>query len=119
MADPRKELLRLWERTSETGRAHLLEYARYLSERMPAASEPPAQPNPIPPRPGETVVAALKRLSASYPMLDRARLLDETSVLMAQHTLEGRPREEVIAELEAVFVRHFERWHAERKRSGG
>ena len=42
-----------------------------------------------------------------YPMLDRERMLSETSGLMAAHTLQGRAAKEVIDDLEAMFERHY------------
>ena len=55
----------------------------------------------------ESVVAAIRRLSTSYPMLDRRRLLNVTSSRMTQHTLHGRPAPEVIDELEQVFAAEY------------
>jgi hypothetical protein len=42
-------------------------------------------------------------------MLDKAKMLNETSALMAQHIMQGRDAEEVIDELEQVFATHYER----------
>ena len=42
-------------------------------------------------------------------MLDRAKLLNETSVLVSQHVIHGRDAREVIDDLEALFRRHYER----------
>jgi hypothetical protein len=52
---------------------------------------------------------ALKRLSATYPMLDRKKLLDATSTLVMQHLVVGRGKVEVIDELEIVFRREYEK----------
>jgi hypothetical protein len=86
----------------------LLDFAEFLYERHGAAREVPA-PVEIPRPESETVVAAIKRLRATYPMLDPARLLNETSVLMAQHVTQGRAAGEVIEELEVLFRSHYER----------
>lgn len=51
---------------------------------------------------------AIKRLTQTYPMLDRRKLLADTSKYVAQHALEGRSAVEVIDELEVVFSRHYE-----------
>ena len=62
------------------------------------------------PRPeNESVVAAIRRLSKSYRMLDKSDMLHETSDLMSSHVLKGRPAEEVIDELEVLFLRHYEK----------
>jgi hypothetical protein len=71
---------------------------------------------------GETVVAAIRRLSASYPMLDRRRLLNTTSSLMAQHILQGRAAAEVIDQLEQAFLEHYrelvDAWNREHGQGG-
>jgi hypothetical protein len=41
-------------------------------------------------------------------MLDRSKMLNETSVLMTQHVISGRDAVEVIDELEILFRRHYE-----------
>jgi hypothetical protein len=56
----------------------------------------------------ESVVAAIKRLRRTYPMLDGGSLLNETSALMAAHVLQGRPAAEVIDALEALFSARFD-----------
>lgn len=85
----------------------LLEFAEFLQARS-AAEEPPAEPVPVVPRPQqESVVKAIKRLAASYPMLDRGKMFSDTSALMTQHVMQGRPASEVIDDLEALFQKHY------------
>jgi len=104
-----KELLRLFKGLSETQQETLLSFARFLASEID--DTPQALPEPdIQPRPeGESVVKAMKRLSATYHMLDKSKLLNETSALMAQHVMQGRPASEVIDELELVFETHYRR----------
>lgn len=87
----------------------LLEYAEFLRARY--AGSPPATTEPldIPRPPEESVVRAIKRLRETYPMLDPAKLLNETSGLMTQHVVQGRGAVEVIDELEVLFRRHYEK----------
>jgi hypothetical protein len=96
----------------------LLEFAEFLLQRHGAAdaigmplSGPAEIPAPLDiPRPAEeSVVKAVKRLRATYPMLDARKLLNETSALMTQHVMQGRDRAEVIEELEILFRTHYER----------
>jgi hypothetical protein len=108
MAGREKELLRLYARLAEADRATLLSFAEFLAARSPAPGPVPA-PMPVPRRDNETVVGAIKRLSATYPMLDKSKMLNETSTLVAQYSLQGRPAGEVIAELEVVFESHYRR----------
>lgn len=53
------------------------------------------------------MIKAIKRLRETYPMIDRAKLLNETSALMNQHLIHGRAATEIIDELEALFRRHY------------
>lgn len=110
-----QRLLRLFRRLSKADRASLLAFAEFLVQRTDASSEgerhSPAAVEPFDiPRPDEeTVIAAIRRLNATYPMLDRDELLHEASDLMTAHVMQGRPAGEVIDQLEIVFRRHFER----------
>ncbi len=103
-----KSLLECFRKLPESEAQTLLAFAEFLRERCaePVPTELPA-PTPVPRPEGESVVGALKRLSASYPMLDKGKMLNETSMLMAQHIMQGRDAGEVIEELELVFERHY------------
>ncbi len=105
-----KRLLKIFRALGPEDRETLMAFGEFLASRAREASPRPMEPHPIPRPPKETVVGAIKRLSASYPMLDKAALLNETSMLMAQHVMHGRPAEEVIDELEVLFRRHYERY---------
>lgn len=102
-----KALLGLFRSLAPEQRRILLEFARFLASRGEALPAQVPPPNPIPRPQQETVVRAIKRLRATYPMLDSAKLLHETSHHMSQHMVQGRPAPEVIEELELVFKRHY------------
>jgi len=95
----------------------LLDFAEFLDARQhePATAADADVPITVPTpeniaRPAqESVVKAIKRLVATYPMLDRSKMLNETSSLMTQHIMHGRNVAEVIDELEAVFRRHYDK----------
>jgi hypothetical protein len=106
-ADERR-LIKRFRALSGTDRETLLAFAEFLTKRdRPAAPRAPAEPQKLPRPPQETVVGAIKRLSASYAMLERETLLNETSALMSAHLLQGRAAAEVIDELESLFARHY------------
>lgn len=112
-----KELLRLFRDLPPSAQALLLEFAEFLAAKYQKAGEPLVEPNPIPAPENESVVGALKRLSASFPMLDKAKLLNETSILVSQHVMQGRDKIEVIEEIEAVFNRHYRRYIGKKEES--
>ena len=126
MDDLKKRLLHCFDGLDERQRQTLLSFAEFLASREDASPAPeaaeqpsaPPRPTPIPRPEQETVVAAIKRLSASFHMLDKSRVLHETSSLMAQHMLQGRDARDVIDELEAVFERHYRRLCGEQGQGG-
>ena len=103
-----KRLLEIVDRLPPEQQAQLCEFAEFLYQRHRQAPVPADLVDIARPQ-EESVIQAIKRLTASYPMLDTASLLSETSVLMNQHLLQARPAAEVIDELESLFRRHFER----------
>jgi len=113
-----KRLTEIAQRLPASQAAALLEFAEFLlirhgmtgAESMPiaTAAEIPA-PLDIPRPAEESVVKAVKRLRATYPMLDARKLLNETSSLMTQHVMQGRDKVEVIEEMEILFRTHYEK----------
>ena len=104
-----RRLLELLARLPEAKAQALLDYAEFLAARHGDTLET-TTPLDIPRPDSETVVKAIKRLSATYPMLDRSKILNETSVLVTQHVMHGRDAVEVIDELEILFRREFDRY---------
>ncbi len=114
MTSTEKRLLRLFRDLDDQQRDTLLAFAEFLRTRL--MPQPPSElPTPeLIPRPdSESVVAAIRRLSASYSMLDKGRMLNDTSNLMTQHVMQGRPADEVVDELEEVFRRHYAQFKQE------
>ncbi len=113
LSPDRQRLLDLYGRLDPAARETLLSFAGFLVERATPGEAAAAVERPVPveiPRPSqESVIAAIRRLSASFHMLDKSLLLHETSELVTAHIMQGRPAAEVIDELEVVFRRHYER----------
>ena len=118
--DQKDAFLRLFEGLSTADQAAIVSFAEFLFSRSgslplpaPAPSEP-ALPVEIPepesiPRPeDEKVVAAVKRLSKTYFMLDKKAMLGETSDLVTQHIIQGRDVVDVIDELESLFDQKYQ-----------
>jgi len=121
MKPAEKKLLKYYSKLTPEQRVTLLQFAEFLSEK---ASTDYTAPEDIPEpqlkeRPAEeTVVAAIKRLTASYPMLERDKLFNETSTLMTRHVMQGEAAAIVIDELELLFQRKYQQMldeHAELK----
>lgn len=107
-----QSLLKLYRQLSPSDREGLLSYAEFLRQRAAGADEQgvalEAQlPADIPRPESETVVAAMRRLSRTFYMIEKDELLHEASELMTAHLMQGRPAAEVIDELEVVFRRHY------------
>ncbi len=113
---PQRRLLALFSSLGAQDRASLLAFAEFLAARAVPAAEPMdvAEPRVVPRPERESVIAAIRRLSEGYHMLDKSLMLHETSALMSAHVLQGKPAAEVIDELEQLFVTHFERYRADR-----
>nr|MBS0020606.1 Crp/Fnr family transcriptional regulator [Gammaproteobacteria bacterium] len=115
MQQQKRRLLQLFSALSAADRETVLLFAEFLNAR-PGQEVVAISPPRVLPRPSEeSVIAAIKRLSASYPMLDGTAMLNDTSTLMAQHILQGRAASEIIDELEEVFYAKYERLRAESK----
>lgn len=111
-----KRLLRLFRALDEEQRRTVLSFAEFLAARRQSVSAAPlAESEPIPRPEQESVAKAIKRLTATYPMLERSKLLHETSACMARHIMHGKPAAEVIDELELVFLQHYERYRDSNK----
>lgn len=101
----RESFAKLNDRDKET----LLRFADFL-----AASSGPHYPMGEFPEPEaierpeqESVVKAIKRLATTYPMINRDKLLHQTSDLMTAHLINGRAAAEVIDDLEQLFAGHY------------
>lgn len=102
-------LLAVFRKLAPDDRHALQAYAEFLAVRSGALGEdaPAGEPQVLPRPENESVVMAIRRLTQSYPMLDRRKLIGRTSQLMAEHALQGRAAAEVITELEVVFEHHY------------
>lgn len=114
-APQEKRLRSLFRELSAHDQVTLLKFAEFLAS-LPTAVVQTSQPCPEPvllERPAtESVVKAIKRLKASYPMLSADSLLSPTSDLMAAHMIKGRPASEIVDELEQVFADYYQQFKA-------
>ena len=132
MTDQQQALIDYYQDLSSEDQHSLLRFAEFLATGAvphgPAAdhveasdvdsssAQPPSKSDVIPKpekieRPeDERVVDALKRLSATYPMLEKKNLLNKASELVAQHVMFGKPAVVVINEVEVIFVEAYDKY---------
>ncbi|WP_353572364.1 hypothetical protein [Candidatus Albibeggiatoa sp. nov. BB20] len=105
-----KQFIKIYQQLPAAEQETLFAFAEFLLSRVESSSESELILEPeIIPRPAqETVIGAVKRLSKSYPMLDKSALLNETSSLVTANLVQGRDRAEVIDELETVFANAYQ-----------
>ena len=108
-----EKIIGILKNLSSADQEAVVSFAEFLLSRaatpaaMPAVSVEIPEPELVPRPQDEKVVAAIKRLSKAYSMLDKSKMLGVTSDLMTQHILQGRDAMEVIDELEQVFADHY------------
>lgn len=112
---PDKKLLKMFRAMDSGSQEHLLSFAEYLASKSQAIEQDMGEPLLIAGADDESVIQAIKRLSQCYPMLEKSRLLNDTSALMTQHMLQGRERDDVISELEEIFANHYQQYLDEKK----
>ena len=108
MKKSEKKLLEYFRALPAEAAQQLQDFAEFLAAKYTAEVETHADPVAIERPEQETVVAAVKRLSATYPMLNKDALLHETAGLVTQHIVQGREANEVIDELEVVFRKKYD-----------
>jgi hypothetical protein len=100
-------LLKSFRALDAGDRDTLIKFAEFLASHK-SDPQPLGLPKPIPRPQKESVVAAIRRLSDTYCMLDKDAMLHEVSAMMAEHVLQGKPAADVIDVLEQTFRRHYE-----------
>lgn len=119
MTSNEKKLLYYFSLLGDEHQKLIMEFIEFLGSKYSNAAHPEMTSGTIPdvendadkvteptltPRPeSESVIAAIKRLSQNYPMLNKEKLFDKTSSLMTAHIMQGRDIVDVIDELESVF----------------
>ena len=109
MVDPdRKHWQTLFDRLTAEHRQSLLNFAQYLLSCQPDFAPAELEVADIPRPQSESVIGAIRRLSETYPMLDRAKLFNQASSLMTQHVLQGLEAGATIDQLEDLFSGCYE-----------
>ena len=96
-------LAKIYDLLPEHDQKALFDFAEFLLSRAPEKEPEIQEPLDIPRPETESVIAAIKRLNQTYPMIKRSMLLHETSNFMMQHVVSGRTASEVIDDMENMF----------------
>ncbi len=132
MTDEQQTLLDFYQDLSLEDKHSLLRFAEFLatgtvssesavdkpgmdetespSDQSPVKNDVIPEPEKIERPEDERVVDALKRLSATYPMLEKKTLLNKASELVAQHVMFGKPAVVVINEIEEMFAEAYDKF---------
>ncbi|MCU7960861.1 MAG: hypothetical protein KZQ58_12885 [gamma proteobacterium symbiont of Bathyaustriella thionipta] len=122
LSERERKLLKLFKTLAADEQGSLLDFAGFLSKRQGLESQAPdteqpaavlAEPQLIAGPDDETVIAALKRLSGIYHMLPKERLLNKTANLMTAHIVKGQAADEIIVQLEDLFLLEYEAFKSE------
>ena len=106
------KLLNIFSDLDDNDQNSVMSFAQFLLEKARQEGRLVVEEEPLViPRPKEDrVVAAIKRLSAAFPMIKKDTMLNETASLMTAHMIQGRAAVEVIDELEVLFQVRYEEY---------
>lgn len=112
-----KQLIDYYSSLSSSDKDNLLAFAEFLSQRVTLNNvdkelidrTTQSQPVAIKRPETESVIKAIKRLTATYPMVEKENLLHSISDLITAHMMQGKKAEIVIDELEDLFLNAFEK----------
>lgn len=104
-----KRLREIYDALPQEQQKQLLAFAEFLQTQTVDVPKDIPAPKDIPRPDNESVIKATRRLSETYFMIDKSKMLNDTSTLMAQHVMQGRDAKEVIDDLEAAFERAYKK----------
>lgn len=118
-----RKLVKVFKSLDVANKESLLAFAEFLQSRSQSAENNSDVETVVPtealdiPRPEkESVVKAIKRLSATYPMVDKEGILHPISGLMTSHIMQGREANTVIDELEVLFSKEYKKIFAQEEK---
>lgn len=107
--DIEQALLKAFRQMTPTARCTLADFADFLSQRHPVVTTPVSeQPLQVPRPVEESVIAAIRRLARTYPMLDSDNVFSAATTLMTRHVMGQQAAVEVIDELEVMFKARYD-----------
>ncbi len=103
-----KDLIELFEVLDSERQNSLFYFAEYLCSRGDLISKEIGEPESVPRPEHETVVGAVKRLKATYYMIESMSVFSDASSLMTEHMIKGRDSVEVIDEMGKLFENAYQ-----------
>ncbi len=111
-----RKLIKLFKALDDSKQESLLSFAEFLLYQSDKESYPDqsdekqinTKPLDIERPEDESVIKAIKRLSETYPMVNKDNILHPISDLMTSHMLQGKEADKIIDELEAVFLKEYQ-----------
>ena len=110
-----KQLLDYFSSLDSENKTSLIAFAEFLSKRdIDSSSEitnqyTSSEPVPIKRPETESVIKAIKRLTKTYPMIEKEQFLHSISDLMTAHLIQGKDSVSVIDELEILFLNAYKK----------
>jgi hypothetical protein len=105
-----KKLIEVFNQLNITDQSSILSFAEFLLSQSDFVVEPEVleKPTDIDRPVEENVIAAIKRLTATYPMIKKSGILDQAAKVMTDHMMHGKKAKLAINELELLFSEHYE-----------
>lgn len=110
-----KQLLKYFSSLNGEDKNSLIAFAEFLVKREAEGSLvtnnsiPISSPLQIDRPESESVIKAIKRLTKTYPMVEKEQFLHVISDLMTAHMMQGKDSSSVIDELEVLFLNAYEK----------
>jgi len=112
-----RKLIKLFKALNVSKQETLISFAEFLLAQANEDNDPNleqgdkkqtiTEPLDIERPENESVIKGIKRLSETYPMVNKDNILHPISDLMTAHMLQGKEAEKIIDELEAVFLKEY------------
>ncbi len=103
-----RQLEQILDTLPEAEQQSVLSFAQFLQSQQPDINQVSQMPVDIERPDEESVVAAIRRLSKSYPMVDKQSIFDRTSAVMTGHIMQEVSAQESIDQLEQLFFEAYE-----------
>ena len=110
-----RRIIKIFKSLDADNKESLLAFGEFLQTRSNSSNSDDqpvdvvaSEPVDIPRPKEESVIKAIKRLSATYPMVDKETILHPISNLMTSHIIQGRKASDVIDDLQALFLGEYE-----------